>query len=272
MKILLTGKPGIGKSTALRMTKELYTGELGGVYTEEIRNEKHERVGFRASNMQHESRICAHKELFQDSPYKIGSFYVDLECINSFIVPALTPSCKINLLLIDEIGRMQVLSIDFLDRVKNVFNTDQDILATIVLDPEPWSLEFKESPQAVVVEVTKENRDALPELLNIIFKQDTDFLNESQKIALNRMVKNYFENDSFIQIKKLFKNALPYLESNKVLLTKAKTFEVQGNHDVHTVTLSPISCDCDLFNGRNTYEKKSGICSHIQAAELFKLR
>lgn len=271
MKILLTGSPGIGKSTVLQKTKELYPGVLGGIWTEEVRNKQQERVGFRTLNMQNESRICAHKEQFLDSPLKISSYHVDTDCIQSFIVPAITAyTSKVDLLLIDEIGRMQALSSEFLDAVRKAFSANIDVLATIVLDAEPWSLEFKEDPSAILITVTRENREQLPEVLRTIFTSNTDFLHNAQKNVLLAKTREYLQKNAFIQVKKLYRNALPYLAERRIAQTSPTTFEVHGNHHVHRVTyLEEYSCDCDLFNGKGVYQKQAGECSHIQAVKLF---
>ena len=46
INILLTGKPGVGKTTVIKKIIEKYKKNISGFYTEEIR-EKGNRVGFR---------------------------------------------------------------------------------------------------------------------------------------------------------------------------------------------------------------------------------
>ena len=42
----MTGKPGVGKTTVIKKIIEKYKKNIGGFYTEEIREKGH-RVGFR---------------------------------------------------------------------------------------------------------------------------------------------------------------------------------------------------------------------------------
>ena len=80
-------------------------------------------------------------------------------------------------------------------------------------------------------------------------------------------MRKYFDDNCFVQIEKLFKNALVYLNEKRVNKLDKDTFLVIGNSKKHKVSSS--KCDCDLFNGVGVYTGNAGECSHVQAVKLF---
>ncbi len=171
MKELLTGIPGVGKSTVLREVLKGYKGQIRGVITEEIRDSEGKRVGFEVVNFKKDQKLLAHKtSVVSDS--SIGDYKVDIGVIEQFVVPELEKGITGfgGLVIVDEIGRMQALSKTFLMTLENLFDSDAHILATIVYDPEPWSLQYKHRSDVTVIEVTEQNRNLLPEQILLKLK------------------------------------------------------------------------------------------------------
>lgn len=164
MKILLTGAPGVGKSTVLKRVREQYRGEAYGIVASDIRDASGERQGFIATNQTGEQRVFAHRSQIYSKYVVGGKYFVDLQVIDHFIVPELEEGLRhpSALTFLDEIGRMQSFSPLFLDTVARLIESRANLLATIVFDPEPWSLWFKSHPRVTLIEVTRENRDLLP--------------------------------------------------------------------------------------------------------------
>lgn len=279
MKILLTGHPKAGKSTILEKFRANYTGKMVGVIGHAITAEDGSRLGFEAENMQGERKMYAHKTLIK-SDFVVGNkFFVDVAVIDGFFVPELRKSLGNieSLVLLDEIGRMQSFSPLFLNIVRETLNSNASVLGTIVYDPEPWSIEFKNHPEVILVNVTEQNRDALLELLLTIFSHEGDYqkLDKGQRELVKSLLREYFEKNAFVQIKKLFNNAIPYVLGNKIT-QGVKPFEyiVKGNTRGHKVIIErdKTSCDCDLFNGKGEYIGQNGECSHIQAVKLLKVK
>ncbi len=172
MKVFLTGAPGAGKTTVLLQFKEITTRKLVGVYTQEIRD-KEGRQGFTAVDFRGSHRILAHKKMFSHSSCIVaGKYFVDVDAISSFINPTLQASSEMTdaILVIDEIGRMEVCDPAFLPLVDTLLWSEQDILATIVYDPESWAEKYKTHPDITLITVTPENRDSLPQLLKEMFE------------------------------------------------------------------------------------------------------
>jgi len=276
MKILLTGKPGVGKSTILQKVKHGLEKGFTGIIVREIRENGH-RVGFESVNPKGERRIFSHAFLFK-SEFVVGKrFFVDIEAIDSFVVPEIKRGLNDPdaLLFIDEIGRMQAFSENFLSTIDEALNSDADILGTIVFDPEPWSLKFKEHPQVILVTVTQQNRDDLPDALLTIFNNTHHLknLNKRQRSLVLDLTRSYFAEAQLVQVKKLFNNALVYLDNHKIAPKSGNLYTVMGNTNEHIVKIegNNTSCDCDLFNGRGQFKTTQGECSHIQTVRLFRL-
>ncbi len=61
-KVLLTGRPGCGKTTLIKRVVNNLALPAGGFYTEEIR-ERGERVGFKIITLDDETAVLAHDEI-----------------------------------------------------------------------------------------------------------------------------------------------------------------------------------------------------------------
>ncbi len=275
MKILLTGQPGIGKSTVLDNFKRQFQGKKFGIIAKEIRDALNDRVGFAAVNFAGEEQVFAHKDAIQSEHVIGGKYHVSLDVIKNFVVGEIERALAETeaLILIDEIGRMQSLSPEFLAIVGKIFAGDNNILATIVYDPEPWSIAFKENPGTLLVNVNEVNRDQLPELLLLLYQNASliDSLDEEQKEKTYQLLKKYLLNNSFISAGKLVRKAIRYILENKVIQKSEHDFEVRGDNATHQVSSGEsLECDCKLFRGIDEYAGQAGECSHIQAVLLYQ--
>lgn len=279
MKILLTGHPGVGKSTVIHKVVKTVNRALYGIIAQEIRDEVNNRVGFTAQNSQNEKVIFAHKTLIKSNHLIGGKYYVDVDVINNFVVPELKKGLEQNntITIIDEIGRMQSLSDQFIKTTEDLFNSQASFLGTIVLDPEPWSLQFKNNKSVLLIEVTKENREDITNSLSVIFSNIDNYyrLDRKQQNFVKKLLKDYFSQGQFIQIQKLFNNALYYVNNNKVKSISTNNiksnFIIEGktnNHHLSYIKPNKYQCDCDLFTGIGIYKNKQGECSHIQSVKI----
>ena len=162
--ILFTGRPGVGKTTVIM---KLISGlkEVGGFYTEEIR-ERGERKGFRIVTLRGKKGILAHKDL--KSPYRVGKYGVniaDLENIaGQSILLALDDDEK-KIVLIDEIGRMELYSPKFQEAVVKALDSPKRVIGTLQEKHNKFTDAIKQREDVEIVEVTLENRKGLTEEL-----------------------------------------------------------------------------------------------------------
>ena len=116
--VLITGKPGVGKTTLIKLIIEgLRKREfkLAGFYTEELR-ESGRRIGFRIMDVSgDEEGILA--SVNGTSSHRIGKYQVDVGILNS-VVARLSERIKtgsIDALIIDEVGPMELCSATFME-------------------------------------------------------------------------------------------------------------------------------------------------------------
>ena len=77
--ILLTGQPGVGKTTAiLKIIQHLRSGTAAGFWSREIRN-REKRVGFSIETLTGKRGILAHVDI--SSQYKVGKYSVNVSDI-----------------------------------------------------------------------------------------------------------------------------------------------------------------------------------------------
>ena len=112
--ILLTGRPGVGKTTVIReLARRLEGRRLAGFYTEEIRSAGR-RVGFRAVTLEGARTVISHVDIA--SRPRVGKYGVDVAAIDALAASILGLRPEIDLYLIDEIGKMECLSERFVGR------------------------------------------------------------------------------------------------------------------------------------------------------------
>ncbi|NPA58376.1 MAG: NTPase [Aquificae bacterium] len=165
MKIVLTGKPGIGKTTVVKKVAERFKDRAKGFYTEEIRDRTGRRTGFKAVSLDGREVLLASKE--GSSPFKVGSYSVFVEDFERFAVPILKEALEEGtpLIVIDEIGKMELFSDNFEKAVREVFSAeDVNVVATVPLKNfHPVVSWIKRRPDSLLIEVNRENRDGLPD-------------------------------------------------------------------------------------------------------------
>lgn len=156
--LLLTGTPGIGKTTLIRrVVSQLSAYRLSGFYTEEIR-EAGQRKGFRLVTFYGEEGIMAHVDF--DHRYRISKYGVDVSVIDYFAETALALVDEVDVYLIDEIGKMECFSSIFVTKVKLLLNSDKLIVATVAKKGTGLIEAAKHWPDSELWELTMANRDA----------------------------------------------------------------------------------------------------------------
>ena len=162
---LLTGRPGTGKTSIIKKVVAVMKGKAGGFYTEEIR-EQGIRHGFRLVTLDGRSATLAHIDI--RSPYQVSKYGVDTDSLDRVGVSALNRAAKeCDLVVIDEIGKMELFSANFREAVFQIIDSGKRVLGTIMLNPNPWADAIKHRPQVKLIELTRANHhQVLAELLH----------------------------------------------------------------------------------------------------------
>jgi nucleoside-triphosphatase len=159
--LLITGRPGIGKTTVLRRVVEaLRDRPARGFLTDEVR-EGGRRTGFRIVALSGAEAVLADVDLA--SPHRVGRYGVDVAALEKIVAQALSPTDHRELVVIDEIGKMECLSPAFEAAVQSLLHRRQPLLATVAKGGRGLIAEVKRYPGAELWEVTEANRDQLPD-------------------------------------------------------------------------------------------------------------
>jgi nucleoside-triphosphatase len=143
-KVLLTGRPGCGKTTLIKCVVNNLPGRAGGFYTEEIRGGG-TRAGFKIVTLDGKEVVFAHV-CFQ-TPEHVGKYGLDLSALERIGVEAVREAVRRQrLVVIDEIGPMEIRSAIFRDAVNEALDSEVPVLATIFARPLPFTNTIKSRP------------------------------------------------------------------------------------------------------------------------------
>jgi nucleoside-triphosphatase len=160
IRLLIEARPGAGKTTAIGRLAELLRADgvpLSGFLTREIR-EGGRRVGFEIETFAGERGLLAHVD--RKGQPRVGRYGVHLEELERLAIPSLDPS---GVVLIDELGKMELASERFTEAVRELFDGPAPIVATVHTARHPVTDELKRRRGVETVRLTAKNRDALPE-------------------------------------------------------------------------------------------------------------
>jgi nucleoside-triphosphatase len=159
--LLLTGRPGVGKTTLIRSIAARLRTSAGGFYTEEIR-ERGRRTGFRLVSLDGKIGILASVNI--SSPCRVGKYGVHLHDLEQVGVTAILRAIQqpgVAVVVIDEIGKMELFSPAFREATLAALDSRKMVLATVMAGSDPWVDAIKARSDVTVIEITLANRQTL---------------------------------------------------------------------------------------------------------------
>lgn len=163
-RVFLTGEPGCGKTTVVKRAAGLMVLrglKIGGMMSSEIR-ERGTRVGFSVEDLiTHERGILANVG-GSEGP-RVGKYCVNMRDLERIGAGAIERAIEeAGVVLIDELGPMELHSSRFIESVKAALRSQKHLLGTIhKRASHPLVVEVKSNPTYALVEVTVENREEL---------------------------------------------------------------------------------------------------------------
>jgi nucleoside-triphosphatase len=162
-RLLLTGRPGCGKTTVIRRAVErIGAGRCAGFYTEEVR-EGGRRVGFDVVTL--DGRRGPLARAGAPGP-RVGRYGVDVRSFEDLGVGTLADALgrRAAVIVVDEIGKMELLSDRFVELLEPIFGRDSDrvVLGTVLQGRHPVVDRLRRRSDVQVIAVTAANRGELP--------------------------------------------------------------------------------------------------------------
>jgi nucleoside-triphosphatase len=165
LRIAISGNPGAGKSTVVAKIAEklaFHSGfKIGGIQTAEIRKEGH-REGFSIRDLATgETGILS--QIKGKGP-GFGKYHINLEDLERIGVNAVRNALSCDLIVIDEIGPMELISRAFVAAVEEVLDSDKPVLA-VLHHSSRHPLAQRVRKEFEVLTVDEKNRDELPQMI-----------------------------------------------------------------------------------------------------------
>jgi len=156
--ILLTGPPRCGKSTLIEKLIQQIDKPLTGFFTREMRL-KGRRVGFSINTLDGKEGILAHEE--NKGRFRVGKYGVNMDDLDQIAVPSMVASRRDEIVVIDEIGKMECCSPLFRETLMKILDSPNQVIGSIAQKGSPFIDTIKERKDVLLVPASEKNRDSL---------------------------------------------------------------------------------------------------------------
>ena len=161
VNVVLQAPPRTGKSTLVAKLCSMLESKgykIGGIQTPEIR-EKNRRVGFWVLDVYKGTKeILAHIDI--KSKFKVSKYGVDLNSFDELAITAIDYAIEnCQLIIIDEIGKMELFSDKFQDAVIRGLNSSKPVIGTMGMINHPFVRLLKSRSDVQVLTIDRGNME-----------------------------------------------------------------------------------------------------------------
>ena len=155
--ILVTGPPRSGKSTLIEKVVQKISRPATGFFTQELR-EKGRRVGFSITTLQGMTGVLAHQSI--RSTFRVGKYGVNLEDLDQIAVPSMLPSTPDQIVVVDEIGKMECFSRLFKETLIKVLSSDNLVIGSVAIKGDRFIQSIKQRDDVSLISISQNTRDS----------------------------------------------------------------------------------------------------------------
>lgn len=160
--IFVTGPPRCGKSTLMEKLIARIEKPTIGFFTRQI-TENGQRVGFSVTTLDGKEGVLAHVNM--KGRFRVGKYTVNLLDIDQIAVPSMLPSTPDDVVVVDEVGKMECFSPIFKQVLMKLLDSDHQVIGSIAQKGDKFIQEIKARDDVLLFNVSAENRDT-PELFS----------------------------------------------------------------------------------------------------------
>ena len=155
--VLVTGPPRSGKSTLIEKVVQSINRPATGFFTQELR-EKGRRVGFSITTLQGKTGVLAHQSI--RSTFRVGKYGVNLEDLDQIPVPSMLPSSLDQIVVVDDIGKMECFSRLFKETLIQVLSSDNLVIGSVAIKGDRFIQSIKKRDDVSLISISQNTRDS----------------------------------------------------------------------------------------------------------------
>jgi nucleoside-triphosphatase len=128
-------------------------------------------VGFEIVTLDGRTALLSHVDF--PGPCRVGKYGVNLDNFHRVALPALEAAPGVELIVVDEVGKMECFSGQFVAAMERLWGRPVPLLVTVAAKGGGYIAAIKEKPDKILLSVTPANRDGVPKLiLDLLLRQN----------------------------------------------------------------------------------------------------
>jgi nucleoside-triphosphatase len=164
--IVLTGAPGVGKTTALiRVARELKERgvKVGGIVSRELRTNNNMRIGFEFIDLTTNDRNVL-ASITGNGP-KVGRYFVNVAGCRFAAERLMNAVRNSDVIICDEIGPMELKSREFIDSAMNLLDVEKKVIVVVHQKLQHLLIDEFRNKSSLLIKLDLKNREKVNEIL-----------------------------------------------------------------------------------------------------------